>query len=186
MREIYTLKKSEILSVQGEYTYIGEDLEHIYIEGENLKKPFVKAVLPKDLLDKQAQQLKAAQSAQIAALERVFSDKMAYFYSEVLGVKHFYDNELSDQINLNDAQLSGVSVEIRCRAENEEQKSQKLHTKEQIKQLNLERIAQKDALLEQFRTLKDYILSLEDIKAVGEVDFAHYEGIKAKNTQKGA
>ncbi len=178
--QIYELQASKVLEVQGDFICIGEEEGKIYVQAENLKKPFKPSHLPQRLQEQFAGELKKLRAQKEQEFNAKCDELLAHFESDALGESYMYDMALRDQINLLGLLLSKSDGFLRAR-KGEEPKANYPHTKAQISKLYADSLAHKNRILSQCGVLKSYLLELDSIEAINALSWEDYESIQGTN-----
>lgn len=180
MKKIYSLLTSQIIQVQGEFDYLGEENGKVYVMGEDLKPPFVKEDnLPLSLQESLQIQLNLAKEQKIKEINSLCASKLKTLKSSALGEEYVYDGIIEDQINLAGAVYMNKDMPFRCAKEGG-LKSPVLHTKEQLRQVYTEWIDYKSNIIFVCGILKNYVENLQDLELIKNVNWNTYESIEAK------
>ena len=167
---IYALEKSEVLQVEGEFSYVGEDEDKIFVESSKaLKAPFKKASLPQELEDELNARLEEAKAQKCAELNAKCDSFLNEFKSEALGEAYVYDSKLEDQLNLLGLVSANIDGYFRCRKENESVKNNVEHSKAQLKQVYNDGLRHKSAMIYKCGELKAKLMQAKNVEAVEAV-----------------
>ncbi len=167
---IYSLIKDKITELEGEFKYICEDENSVFVESKKaLKAPFKKATLSQELKDKLNSSLKELKDEKCKELNLICDSLLKEFKSEALGEAFIYDSTLEDQLNLLGLVSANIEGYFRCRKESENIKNNVLHTKEQLKQVYDDFLEYKSEILNkcaEFKAKVQEALNLEEIQEV--------------------
>lgn len=178
MKKIYSILTTQILQVQGNFEYLGEENGKAFVKGEGLNEPFKEDTLPQSLQELLEAPLKEAKEQKIKELNALCEGKLINFRSSALGEVHIYDGDLEDQINLMGAVAANADMPFRCRKDDGiSSKENILHTKAQLKKVYSDGIAYKADVIYRCGVLKNYVEKLNEVEEVQSISWESYEDV---------
>lgn len=177
MLNIYELDKKYILDVKGEYEFICEDENNIYVRAENLDNPFKISSIPLSYELSLTEELNKLKEQKINEMNAKCDELLTEFSSSALGEEYIYDAKLEDQLNLMGLVSANIDSFFRCRKK-EGLKANIEHTKEQLKQVYIDGLTYKSEIIYICGVLKAYILEQNSKDVLQDLQWEDYKKIQ--------
>ena len=177
MLNIYELDKEYILDVKGEYEFICEDENKIYVRAKALSEPFKLSSIPLSYELNLTEELNKLKEQKINEMNTKCDELLTKFSSSALGEEYIYDAKLEDQLNLMGLVSANIDSFFRCRKK-EGVKANVEHTKEQLKQVYIDGLTYKSQIIYICGVLKAYILEQNSKDVLQNLQWEDYKKIQ--------